>query len=274
MDQELFQKNLLKISEAFKLHKRMSEQGSSQDLMVSQPNLSVPDTQITDPEDLQSNIKDLDQQGTALNKAADTGFPVYQHQGQVYRTFNPMFGKGGTSQEPRPLTPTEIIKTAGTNIRSGSGTPVAAGTKMVRESDSLQYRKLIHMVEGVTQGCPVATHDISVNLKNRQTAIDDYHYGPANPNEPGDYWKKAAERWKVSEKIVKTMRCENCAAFDVSDDMRKCIQDGIRGDDTKIADARAPIDLADLGYCTFLKFKCAGKRSCSAWITGGPIVKD
>lgn len=136
------------------------------------------------------------------------------------------------------------------------------------------YRKYIRIVEAVEKGCPVATYDIDVNLKNRQKAIDEYHYGPANPNEPGDYWKKAADRWNVTEKIVKTMLCENCGAFDVSDDMRKCIEDGIRGDDTKIADARAPIDLADLGYCTFLKFKCAGKRTCSAFIVGGPITKD
>ena len=136
------------------------------------------------------------------------------------------------------------------------------------------YRKYIRILEAVEKGCPIATHDIDVNLKNRQAAIDKYHYGPANPKEPGNYWKEAADRWNVTEKIAKTMLCENCGAFDVSDDMRRCIEDGIRGDDEKIADARAPIDLADLGYCTFLKFKCAGTRTCSAWITGGPIVKD
>jgi len=135
-------------------------------------------------------------------------------------------------------------------------------------------RKYIQILEAVDKGCPVATYDIDVNLKNRQKAIDEYHYGPANPREPGDYWKKAADRWNVPEKIVKTMKCENCAAFDVSDDMRRCIEDGIRGDDNKIADAWAPIELADIGYCTFLKFKCAGTRTCSAWITGGPITKD
>lgn len=135
-------------------------------------------------------------------------------------------------------------------------------------------RKYIKILEAADKGCPVATHDIEVNLKNRQIAIDKYYYGPANPDEPGDYWRQAAKRWNIPEKIARTMKCENCGAFDVSDDMRKCIEDGIRGDDTKIADARAPIDLADLGYCTFLKFKCAGTRTCSSWITGGPIVKD
>ena len=138
----------------------------------------------------------------------------------------------------------------------------------------MTYRKYINIVEAANKGCPIATHDIEVNLKHRQIAIDEYHYGPANPDSPEDYWKKAADRWNITEKTAKTMMCENCGAFDVSDDMRECIESGICGDDKPVADARAPIDLADLGYCTFLKFKCAGTRSCSAWITGGPIVKD
>ena len=44
-------------------------------------------------------------------------------------------------------------------------------------------RNLITIVEAANKGCPVATHDFDVNLKNRQAAIDDYHYGPANPDE-------------------------------------------------------------------------------------------
>lgn len=133
-------------------------------------------------------------------------------------------------------------------------------------------KKYIIIVEAASKGCPIATHDIDVNLKNRQTAIDKYHYGPANPKEPGDYWKKSAKIFGVSEKTAKTMQCANCAAFDVSDSMRKCISQGIKGDETKV-DANASINLADLGYCNFLHFKCAGSRSCKAWITGGPITE-
>jgi hypothetical protein len=33
----------------------------------------------------------------------------------------------------------------------------------------------------------------------------------------------------------------------------------------------ATIEKADLGYCNFLHFKCAGTRSCTAWVTGGAI---
>jgi len=31
------------------------------------------------------------------------------------------------------------------------------------------------------------------------------------------------------------------------------------------------IDAGQLGYCRFLKFKCAAARTCDAWVIGGPI---
>ena len=62
-------------------------------------------------------------------------------------------------------------------------------------------RNLIRLVEAAERNCPVATYDIDVNLKNRQTAIDKYHYGPANPAEPGKYWKTAAKQWKIDERL-------------------------------------------------------------------------
>ena len=133
-------------------------------------------------------------------------------------------------------------------------------------------RNYMNLIEAVQRGCPLATHDIDENLKNRQTAIDNYHYGPANPDRPEDYWKKSAKIFNVSVATARTMQCGNCAAFDVSDSMRKCMSDGIRGDQASV-DANASINLADLGYCNFLHFKCAGSRSCKAWITGGPITE-
>jgi hypothetical protein len=68
------------------------------------------------------------------------------------------------------------------------------------------------------------------------------------------------------------MLCGNCAAFDASDTMRKCIESGIKGDESH-ADAAATINLSDLGYCNFLHFKCAGTRTCAAWVVGGPITE-
>jgi hypothetical protein len=134
------------------------------------------------------------------------------------------------------------------------------------------YRKYINIVEAANKGCPIATHDIDVNLKNRQKAIDEYHYGPANPEQAEDYWTKSAKMFNVSAATAKTMLCGNCAAFDVSDSMRACISTGIKGDEAGV-DANASINLADLGYCNFLHFKCAGARSCKAWVTGGPITE-
>jgi hypothetical protein len=134
----------------------------------------------------------------------------------------------------------------------------------------MTYRKYITIVEAANKGCPIATYDIDINLKNRQKAIDDYHYGPANPDKPGSYWKDAAKVWSIDGKTAQTMRCGNCSAFDVSDKMWKCIEDGIKGTEASV-DGLASIHKADLGYCNFLHFKCAGTRSCKAWIHGGSI---
>lgn len=131
-------------------------------------------------------------------------------------------------------------------------------------------RKAHRIVEALQKGCPVETLDLDANLANRQKAIDDYMYGPANPNEPGDFWKKIADVWDITEKSAQTMRCGNCSAFDVSDKMRSCIEAGMIGKDLSI-DAMATIDKADLGYCNILHFKCAGDRTCKAWLTGGAI---
>jgi hypothetical protein len=132
--------------------------------------------------------------------------------------------------------------------------------------------KLKHLLVEAKTGCPIATQDIQVNLQNRQHGIDKYHYGPANPDKPGRYWKDAAKRWKIDEATAKTMKCANCAAFDISDKMYDCMVKGIQGDEKNI-DALSTIKTGDLGYCNFLHFKCAGARSCAAWVTGGPVYK-
>jgi hypothetical protein len=131
-------------------------------------------------------------------------------------------------------------------------------------------RNLINLVEAANRGCPIATHDLDVNVKNRQNGIDNYHYGPANPDKPGDYWKQSARQWGVDEATAKTMQCANCAAFNISDAMYKCIHDGMG---EQAYQAEKTREAADLGYCNLLHFKCAGSRSCELWITGGPITK-
>jgi hypothetical protein len=54
--------------------------------------------------------------------------------------------------------------------------------------------------------------------------------------------------------------------------MRECIASGIESGEQDI-DAAATINLSDLGYCNFLHFKCAGTRTCAAWVVGGPITE-
>lgn len=132
-------------------------------------------------------------------------------------------------------------------------------------------RKFIALVEAAGKNCPRATYDLELNVKNRQAGIDQHHYGPANPDKPGNYWKVAAKQWNIDEKTARTMTCGNCAAFNISDAMYKCIHDGMGADAYQAEKTR---EAADLGYCNLLHFKCAGTRSCELWITGGPITKD
>ena len=119
------------------------------------------------------------------------------------------------------------------------------------------------------KACPVATQDIHVNLKNRNHAIEEYGYGPLNPNEPSkSFWAKKSKMWMVPAEEAKKSRCGNCAAFDQKKDTLACIARGIGGEEP---DDYSVIDAGDLGYCRFLKFKCAAKRTCDAWVEGGPI---
>lgn len=118
------------------------------------------------------------------------------------------------------------------------------------------------------ENCPEATQDIQLNLKNRQKAINEQGYGPADPSQKNEkFWMKKMEMWKVDElSEVKNMLCGNCAAFDITTKTLDCIESGIGEDATET------IKAGKLGYCKFLKFKCAAKRTCDAWVTGGPIT--
>lgn len=131
--------------------------------------------------------------------------------------------------------------------------------------------KLKHVLLEAKTKCPAPTQDIKLNLKNRQSAIDEYGYGPADPSQKNKkFWDKKMSMWQVdSDKELKTMKCGTCAAFDITSKTLDCIAKGIDSEDTK--DAYDVIDAGQLGYCRFLKFKCAAERTCDAWVTGGPI---
>jgi len=123
--------------------------------------------------------------------------------------------------------------------------------------------------------CPPATQDISLNLANRKICVDKANYGPANPELPNDeFWKAKADLFKTSVEEAKTMRCKNCAAFIQKEKMMNCIEKGVASEINEDKLAQEIIDKANLGYCELFDFKCAGERTCDAWITGGPITDN
>jgi hypothetical protein len=126
-------------------------------------------------------------------------------------------------------------------------------------------------VNKAKEDCPLPTQDIKLNLKNRKNAIDTAMYGPLNPAEPNnEYWEKMAEEWNVTAAVAKKQRCGNCAVFIVTPEMKNCISSGLTDGDRK--DEFNSIDAAgQLGYCEAFDFKCAAKRTCRAWVVGGPI---
>ena len=134
------------------------------------------------------------------------------------------------------------------------------------------------MKEGLLSGkvCPLATQDVSVNLKNRNHAFKEYGYGPPNPDESNDaFWLKKAKMYNAPTNTIKSMRCGNCAAFIQTPDMMQCIKSGLEKDEEENALSydEAFIKAADLGYCDLFQFTCAAARTCDAWKSGGPITK-
>lgn len=123
------------------------------------------------------------------------------------------------------------------------------------------------------RGCPEATISIEVNLKNRNNAIKEYGYGPLNPeSESRAFWDAKAAMWETTVREAKKSRCANCSAFIQTPQMITCIENGIDDpEETEQGYAADVVDSANLGYCELFDFKCAGERTCDAWLVGGPI---
>ena len=118
--------------------------------------------------------------------------------------------------------------------------------------------------------CPLETHDVKANLKNRDWAFKNVGYGPANPDASnGAFWNNKANEWQTEISQAKNMRCGNCAAFIQTPQMMECIRSGI--DQEKDSFAQDVVNTAGLGFCELFDFKCADSRTCSAWLVGGPI---
>jgi len=114
-----------------------------------------------------------------------------------------------------------------------------------------------------------AIKDVHVNLDNRNHAIDEYGYGPLNPKEKNDdFWNEKSKLWNTSVEEAKKSRCYNCAAFNQTPEILKAMGDALGPVGDKI------VDKANLGFCEFFYFKCAGERTCDAWIVNGPLKED
>lgn len=125
-------------------------------------------------------------------------------------------------------------------------------------------------VTEVSDSCPLATTDIEDNIKNRNWTIKNFAYGPLNPDAPDPgFWEHKAEMWNSDVETVMSARCCNCAAFDQSPKILDCIIQGIN--EKAAADPWDVQERANLGYCQLFKFKCAGARTCDAWLYGGSI---
>jgi hypothetical protein len=130
-------------------------------------------------------------------------------------------------------------------------------------------------IEKEVHQCPLPTHDLHINLRNRLIAFKEYGYGPANPDAPAkEFWNRKSIIWNCTETEAKTMRCGNCSAFIQTSQMFECIKAGIEAKDPRMEAGydEDVIEAANLGYCELLHFKCAGTRTCDAWLVGGPIT--
>lgn len=139
------------------------------------------------------------------------------------------------------------------------------------EDDSADDYEKDEDEEAVNSSCPIPTQDQTVNVENRQKAIDEFAYGPEKIEETNDdFWAEKKTKFMVKTvELAKTKLCGNCAAFTIKSAMLACLDNGIDKtvDENDIWDA----DKENRGYCDFLDFKCHAKRTCDSWVEGGPL---
>lgn len=131
--------------------------------------------------------------------------------------------------------------------------------KVIKE----EVKKVVKLRPVGGMSCPLATQDLKVNTENRNFAIKAEHieYGPLNLSDE-EYWEHVAEHWNTTVEVAKKSLCGNCAAFDISPRMEKCMPGKIQDPEGR------------LGYCWMHKFKCHSARTCYTWAAGGPITED
>jgi len=113
-----------------------------------------------------------------------------------------------------------------------------------------------------------AITDLDLNTLNRNQTIKEYRYGPINPDDTKGsekFWEDKAKMWDTTVEAAKQSRCSNCGAFDQKKATLNKIEKAIG------TDGKAIVQNANIGFCEFFWFKCAGARACDAWVGGGPL---
>ena len=111
--------------------------------------------------------------------------------------------------------------------------------------------------------------DLDLNTLSRNVTVKEYRYGPLNPDdEKGSekFWEDKAEMWDTTVEHAKSSRCSNCSAFNQKTSTINKIAKAIGDQAKKI------VKQSNIGFCEFFWFKCAGSRTCDAWVGGGPIT--
>ena len=111
--------------------------------------------------------------------------------------------------------------------------------------------------------------DLDLNTLSRNVTVKEQRYGPLNPNdEKGSekFWEDKAEMWNTTVEHAKSSRCSNCSAFNQKPSTINKIAKAIGDQGKKI------VKQSNIGFCEFFWFKCAGARTCDAWVGGGPIT--
>lgn len=115
-------------------------------------------------------------------------------------------------------------------------------------------RNLIKEAKG-DDSCPAATQDQNLNSKNKKIAAKNPKIMYGHPSKVKELQKLAKEN----------KLCGNCAAFDVTKKMQKCMNK-----EYKEVTAKFLIGNNKTGYCKMHDFSCAAAKTCLTWAPGGP----
>ena len=148
----------------------------------------------------------------------------------------------------------ELVKEGKLSDFGDNNTPAA-----LKKEKEIEGKKVVPMD---------SLEDLDLNTLGRNVTIKEYRYGPLNPDdEKGSkkFWEDKAHMWNTNIEAAKQSTCSNCGAFDQKKSTLRKIEKAI-GEEGKTI-----VKNANIGFCEFFWFKCAGARTCDAWVGGGPI---